>query len=209
MVQETLSQPSMSLLEQDALIEIFNIGIGKAAFALNRLTHEEVTLSIPQVELMRQPEAFAWISSQVNGHVIAIRQSFRGEFNGNAFLLFPQDQSLNLVRTLLAEYMPLASLSELEQEALIEVGNLILNACFGMVSNILELNVEISVPELRQGRMEDVFPDPFDDSWSLLMKIMFDLPSQNANGYVNFVMDLVSLSQFNTGIKNFLQRKLH
>lgn len=199
----------MSLLEQDALVEIFNIGIGKAAYALNRLINEEVTLSIPQLEMMRQPDAFAWILSQVSGNVIAIRQSFRGEFNGNAFLLFPQDQSLTLVRTLLSEFMPLSSLSELEQEALIEVGNLILNACFGMVSNILEMDVEISVPELRQGRLEDVFPNPFDDSWCLLMKIKFDLPSQKANGYLNFVMDLMSLNQFNTGIKSFLQRKLH
>ena len=63
---------------------------------------------------------------------------------GNAILLFPKSNSLQLVRTLLKDQVPLDNLTELEQEALLEVGNVMLNACFGTVTNLLQLNITIS-----------------------------------------------------------------
>ena len=44
-------------LEQDALTEIFNVGVGIAADALYQMGGEHVPLSVPVVELTSQHEA--------------------------------------------------------------------------------------------------------------------------------------------------------
>ena len=43
-------------LQQDALLEIFNIGVGKAAAALSKMTSEEVLLSVPTLEFLEWEE---------------------------------------------------------------------------------------------------------------------------------------------------------
>ncbi len=40
---------------------------------------------------------------------------------------------------------------ELEQEALAEVGNILLNACVATIANLLELNLAMSLPEILRG----------------------------------------------------------
>lgn len=39
-------------LEQDALTELFNIGVGYAASAMNELLNEELRLSVPSIEVL-------------------------------------------------------------------------------------------------------------------------------------------------------------
>ncbi len=65
-------------------------------------------------------------------------------------LVFPEVHSLELVRSLLKENVPLDSLTDLEQEALMEVGNIILNACLGSISNALGEPINCSMPSFRK-----------------------------------------------------------
>ena len=48
---------TLSELEQDAIAEAFNIGIGKAGSALSEMVGKEVTLSVPQLSITSLNEA--------------------------------------------------------------------------------------------------------------------------------------------------------
>ncbi len=57
-----------------------------------------------------------------------MRQAFQGAVEGNIALLFAKDSSFNLVGELVGDEVPLEDLPDIEQEAIAEVGNIVLNA---------------------------------------------------------------------------------
>ncbi len=196
----------LSPLEQDALSEVFNVGIGRAASALNKMVADEVLLTVPEVLIIPHRQAAEYIHARVDDKVTAIRQQVEGDFSGNAMLLFPSRNSLQLVRTLLRDQVPLSSLTELEQEALLEVGNVMLNACFGTITNLLQLRVKISLPELEQGDVGEIVRLQGEDSWALMLQVHFSLAKQDISGFVSFILDVISMQHLRHSLKSFVGR---
>jgi chemotaxis protein CheC len=79
--------------------------------------------------------------------MVAIRQRFRGGLNGTVLLIFPGAKSLELVRTLLGDDMPLETLTELEQETLLDVGNVILNSFLASFTEMMTMEFEFESAE--------------------------------------------------------------
>lgn len=153
----------LSDLEEDALKEMFNIGIGRAAAALSMMVNTEIVLSVPEVHHLHRKDAAALIGNKTTRQVSAIRQAFYGPFSGTAMLVYPEEQSLALVRALLRDDTPLALLSAMEQESLLEVGNVILNACLGSLANLIGVEILCELPEYFQGLLPTLLP-PQDDN---------------------------------------------
>lgn len=193
-------------LEEDALIEIFNIGMGRSAAVLNQIGNEEIAIDIPKLHLVRTEEAITKLLQQRLEPVSAVKQSFAGDFSGQAMLLFNQKDGLKLVRRLLADSVPLESLSELEQDSPSEIGNIILNACFGTVINFLNADIEIQMPVFRQGRISDIYDQDGENDWSLYLEVRFSLPSESIERSVALVMGVRSLEIFKGAVTNFVNQ---
>ena len=56
--------------------------------------------------------------------LVAIRQDFSGAFSGRALLIFPETNSLELVRAAVGRHLPLEDIVDVEDEALAEIGNI-------------------------------------------------------------------------------------
>jgi len=194
----------LSEIELDALKEIFNIGIGRSASSLNQMVSEEVELSIPELHFVSHEVAKSKLMKKNTGSVSAVTQSYRGDFSGQAMLMFSQENGLTLVRKLLGDDIPLSSLSDLEQDSLVEIGNIILNSCFGTVINFLDAKMEIDLPQFKQGTVEEIYQRVVESEWSLYIEVSFSLPSDNINGYISFLMDIKSLNVFKNSVKNFV-----
>lgn len=151
----------LDLFEEDALRELFNVGIGRAAHALSRMVDDEVHLSIPYLAIVSRTNAVTMLQERASNHVAVIRQDFEGAFDGAAFLIFPETSSLELVHSLIGEDSPLESLTELEQETLLEVGNIILNACLGSFANMMGLEFHFEIPEYFKGECDRVLDRRF------------------------------------------------
>lgn len=122
--------------------------------------------------------------------------------------MFPREQGLNLVRMLLNAQPALSGFTDLEQEALVEVGNIILNSCFGTVTNQLKFEVDIGIPEFVQGNPRDIIQAERDDCSALFLEVHFTLPSSNIEGFVTFVMDINCGERFSKAITEFVARVL-
>jgi len=196
----------LSELEIDALTEIFNIGIGRAADALNKMVSKTVELSIPSVEILSNKEAKVKLTFSDRAKVSAVTQKFVGDFSGQAFLMFDQESGLNLVRILLDKNVPIEVLSDLEEDSLVEIGNIILNACFGTVINFLESTIDIDMPEFIQGSIDDIFDDSNDQECSLYVKVKFSLPNDDIEGHISFLMDIKSLVIFQASVRQLVHK---
>lgn len=202
-------QPNITLneLECDAITELLNIGMGQAASSLSEMVNEEVKLAIPSVELISRPEALARLNGHLQRRIAAVKQHFEGPFWGDAMLLFPQEKSLELVRTLMRDDdMPLAMLTELEQDALTEVGNIILNSCLGSLANILSHELTSDLPIFISGTAKEVLDAcvPQGDDMVLFLRMDFALQAKDISGYVAFVLEIPSIEQFKCSIDNYL-----
>ena len=83
--------------------------------------------------------------------LVAVHQAFEGDISGRALLIFPETNSLELVRAVTGGDLPLEDIIELEQEALAETGNVILNGCLATIANMLQRNLKMSLPEMVRG----------------------------------------------------------
>jgi chemotaxis protein CheC len=202
-------QDALSELESDALIEIFNIGVGRSASALNKMVSQTVELSVPHVQLVKNWQLIDRLKAANAGRISAVSQKFVGDFSGTAMLIFSQESGLALVRELLGENIPLSSLSDMEQDSLVEVGNIILNACFGTVINFLETKIKVEMPRFQQGSVSDLYSDVQTHQSSLYVEVKFVLPNDSIEGYISFLMDIRSLGIFKQSIRDFVHRMTH
>ena len=199
-----MTNMGLTELENDALAEIINIGMGRAADSLSQMVSEEVKLSVPVLRILQGDGAADEISGMTDKDISGVTQDFEGILSGRAMLLFPEKQSMNLVRLLLKDEVPLEMMSELEKEALTEVGNIILNACFGTVANTLTFELNSTLPVFVQGKTTALFENEVELQSVLILQVDFSLPSKDIKGFVTFLMDFDSLDILKKRIQDFV-----
>lgn len=194
-------------LQRDAITELLNIGMGYAAFSLSQMLDDEVKLSIPSVELLSRQDAATHIEADPYKRVVAIKQHFEGSFWGNVFLLFPKDKSLDLVKALMRQDLTHDMLTELEQDALMEVGNVILNSCLSTLADVLmKEEVSSGLPIFMIGSVQEVLDATVSLAEEIVMflRMDFKLHSSNIYGYVAFILDISSINRFKTSVNKYV-----
>jgi len=203
---------TLSELERDALTEIVNIGVSRAAASLRKMVGEQVLLSVPSVDIISQKTASALLGERESGDVVAVRQDFSGAFAGRALLIFPQANSFDLVRAVAGAEMSHDEAAEMEQEALAETGNVILNGCLATMANMLRRSLSMSLPEVLRGDAPTLFglrtEDP-EEQLVLFLYINFAIRGRDIRGYIAVLMDLPSLSALKLLISDFIDRVMN
>ncbi len=200
---------ALSELERDALTELVNIGVSRAASSLRKMIGEEVLLSVPSIEIMAPHNAARLIGERETDELVAIQQQFEGAFSGRALLIFPRVTSIDLVRAIMGADVPPDQIEEMEQEALAETGNVILNGCLATMANMLKRSLNISLPEVVRGdggRLFTLTPTPTDDGLVLFLYINFSVRNKDIRGYIAMLMDLPSLAALRELIAGFIDR---
>ena len=197
------TQVDLTELERDALAELANIGVSRAAANLRKMVGKQVLLSVPSVEVLNQKTAAALVGEREGDKLVAVRQTFSGSFSGRALLIFPQAKSLELIRAITGD----AETEDVEDEALAETGNVILNGCLATMANILHQTLTISLPEVVRGSGARLFElkDPPDSSGLVLfLYINFSILDLDVRGYIALLMDLPSLSNLKVLLGEFI-----
>lgn len=205
----TLIDVTLDELERDALTELVNIGVSRAAASLRKMVGKQVLLSVPSVEVVTQEAAAALIGQRESDDLVAIRQEFAGAFSGQALLIFPEDNSLELVRAIIGDEVDAAEVASLKDEALAETGNVILNSCLGTVANMLNQSLQMSLPKVLYGDgkvLFDVGAEPANDGLVLFLYINFSVRDRNIRGYIAMIMDLPSLGALKELLGDFIER---
>jgi chemotaxis protein CheC len=197
-------------LEHDALTELVNIGVSRAAGSLRKMVGHQVLLSVPALEIVSRRAAATLIREREAGALVAIRQEFAGAFAGRALLIFPQANSLSLVRAVTGDELDATEVAELEDEALAETGNVVLYGCLASMANMLQRPLTMSLPEIIRGDGQVLFEMNDDselrDGIVLFLYINFSVSGRDIRGYIAMLMDLPSLEALKVLIAEFLER---
>ena len=166
-------------LESDALAELANVAMARASVSLRTMIQHEVLLSVPNVEILAPKEAVAKVAKPGNPNLVAVRQDFSGVFSGRALLIFPEASSLELVRVVVGRQLALEDIVDLEDEALAETGNIILNSWVATIANLLKKNLKMSLPVVIRRDQSHIFESASPrESLILFLHIKFDISRQ-------------------------------
>ena len=75
----------LSDIERDALSELSNIAMARAAASLRQMVEYQVMLSVPNVEIVSKEAATELLGKSNNPKLVAIRQDFTGPFPAARF----------------------------------------------------------------------------------------------------------------------------
>lgn len=196
-------------LEQDALTEVVNIGVSRAAASLRKMVGHQVLLSVPAVEIVSREKAATLLGERESNGLVAVRQSFFGAFSGRAMLIFPEENSLALARAVTGDELDEDELKEMEQEALAETGNVILNSCLATMANMLRRPLTMSIPTVCRGTGTTLLAEQETveaDGLVLFLYINFSVRHRDLRGYIAMMMDMPSLRALKGLLAEFIQQ---
>jgi chemotaxis protein CheC len=193
--------------ERDALAEIANMGVSRAANSLRQMVGEQVLLSVPAVNMVTRQAASRFVERGNETRLVAVGQSFDGPFAGRALLIFPAAQSLELVRLIVGEEHTLEDVIDLEQEALAETGNIILNACLATIANMLHRTMRMSLPTVVRGDGKTLFDvESVGEAGNLVLFLYIDftIKKRDIRGFVALLMDMPSIAALKEIVRDFI-----
>jgi chemotaxis protein CheC len=197
----------LSTIERDALAEIGNMGVARAATSLRQLLGEQILLSVPAVRIVSRETAARLVEKGNSTKLVAVQQGFEGPFSGRALLIFPEAQSLELVRAVVGEEHSLEDVIALEQEALAETGNIILNACLATIANVLRQTMRMSLPSVVRGSGATLFGAGGESgNMVLFLYIDFTIKRRDLHGFIALLMDLPSIAALKAIVNDFIGR---
>ena len=186
-------------VQHDALIELLNIGFGRAAASLSELTGHRVLLEVPHVSIHPIQELATALRAFVDDQVATVHQIFSGPVGGDALLVL-DFKAAGMLKELLTNEPPLPlPIDASGREVLTEVGNILLNACLGTFGNILKVQVSFSVPSLSLDTLHDVMRSLLVNReglrYALVVHAGFRLRDTEVTGYLVIVLSVASLDR--------------
>jgi len=180
--------------QKDFITELMNIAMGQAAGSMSEMIDDEVTLSVPHITFISRQEVIAKFSSHVEGDLSGVAQKISGTLDGELLLLFPSDKSLSVVEMMMQDTLSLDGLAELEQEALCEIGNILLNAVISSLADNLGETFQSSLPGYITGDCGNIIPgSPLSEEAVLFLQVDFCFAKKSVDGYVIILMDVDSV----------------
>ncbi len=188
----------LTAMQVDALTEIVNIGVGRAASSLSDIIGAHILLKVPAVNIFPLSKLPDILSSFHNGKLVSVLQGFQGDFSGTSALVFPPESALRLVTALTGNDSLSPTMDAVRSGTLVEVGNIIINAILGTMGNMLESNFIFSLPEYREIKnLADAIgldPKSIKEGLILLAEANFNISSLEINGYIFILFKLQSIT---------------
>ncbi|WP_231038447.1 chemotaxis protein CheC [Pectinatus haikarae] len=139
---------NLSAMQLDAIREIGNVGAGNSATALSQLINKKIDMDVPSVSvvpLADVPDLVGGPDTMVAGIFLRVY----GKAPGSVLFLMPRESAFYLVEHLLGEQKSAdGELTEMDQSALMEIGNILAGAYLNALSYYTKLTLLPSIPAM-------------------------------------------------------------
>lgn len=133
--------------QEDALIEVVNVGISKSAKVLSNLLKQAVKVSIPEIQLLDLNQIPLEDIFNYQNAISYVYQHLSGGIKGCIFLVY-QDKQIDIFMSPILEKARQAdaNVELIEREGMLEVGNILVSSLLSGMVNMLKTNVSIGAP---------------------------------------------------------------
>ena len=185
-------------LDHDALTELFNIGLHRAAASLSELTGQRIEVELPRLWVCPIEETHLRLRELIEGELATVHQIFMGSVTGDAILVLEYEAASRLAALLTqGDVAPDGRLDQSAREVLTEVGNVILSSCLSAFGDMLHVSVTFSVPRIHVESLEVMLRSLKVESdelhYTLLAATRFRLTEGEVGGYLLIAVGIASL----------------
>jgi chemotaxis protein CheC len=186
-------------LDTDALTELFNIGLHRAASSLSELTGQRILVDLPRLWICRIQDTYDRLVAFLDGDLATVHQIFRGSVNGDAVLVLDYESAARLTALMTDGSVAVGGrLDQSAREVLAEVGNVILSSCLSSFGDMLHVAVTFSVPRMHveslDGLLRSLQVEDSELNYALLAATRFRLSEGEVGGYLMIAVGMSSLS---------------
>jgi chemotaxis protein CheC len=190
---------NLSQFELDALNELFNIGLHRAAASLSELTGKRVQVDLPRLWVCSIDELKERLMEVVSGDLATVHQFFGGPVAGDAVLLLEYEKAVMLADLLTGGEVALGGrLDQSAREVIAEIGNVVLSSCLGAFGNVLHVAVSFAVPRIQVESLDGMLRTVVIDRdqgipYAMVAATQFGLADLEISGYLIVVIGVKSL----------------
>ena len=190
----------------DALQELLNIGVGRAAGSLNQMIEKPIRLHIPFIQLGTIEELAPNIQQIQQSPLSSVQLPFQGTFSGSACLLFPTKSAAALVTALIGEEEDHDTMDCLQEATLKEIGNIVLNGVMGSLANILQSQLTYSVPFYQETSLQALVQPMTSDSCKmvLLAQTRFTIEEYAITGDIMLMLGIADMGLLINTLSKFM-----
>lgn len=189
----------ISGLCKDMMKEIGSIGTGNAATSLSKMLQAEVNMEVPNVDILGFTDAVYHLGDPEEMVCCVLARLEKG-INGMMLFLLKMDFINEILRrTLGKEIEDYSQMGELEISAVTEIGNIIISSYILSMSNLVGIQIDISVPVVGINMLGGILSVPMAEIGQISDKIFMiqgkcTIGGQDMESNVMFLPDIDSLN---------------
>lgn len=142
------------------------------------------------------PRPLDRVAGFTGASLVGVQQVTEGAFSGSATWLLSEQDGLDLVRIFLNDGPPIANLTDLEQDALSEIGNIILNGYLGGFVSNFGGDTDASLPAYLSGSPDGILsPNKGVDPSILVSQLVIGVGSSYVKSCIVYEMNRASIDR--------------
>lgn len=194
-------------LQTDAVKELMNVGVNNSTNILSHILNAEINLKIPVVRFCKATEIMQELEILGSKELAAVTMEFKGAFSGISQLVFSQESANKLVNIFSRDLVSEDELDEVKAGALIEIGNIVLNATLAEFSNLFKDEFDFFVPNFYENYENDFYPSiyKYSDDVVLLGQTIFSIEEFKITGDIIIFMKIESFKHFISLIDKYIK----
>jgi len=185
--------------ELDALREMGNIGASHAATSLSQMLMSEVSMTVPEVEIVDISDLSSYFGTEIAALVVF---EIQGEINPGGYVVLhvPRDSAIRMTNAMLGSEDMDREFNEMDRSALIEVGNIMVSQFLDATATLLGIVMLPSPPALEIDMSHAAFGSivaqvAFDIDEIILFKTELTSEVHNVESTIILLPDSTTLSE--------------
>lgn len=202
----------ISELELDALGELANVGLSRAAKQLSELLNDFIEMTTPSVQVVKMEQVEETLQLDPHALVAAVWQNYSGETEGSCILIFPSEDSKALVRSLVGPSMMGAGeddIRAIELDAMMEIGNIIITSGMVVIAEMLGRELQMSIPRYMEGNLPSIMNQQNQDNsgtqmLAIIMSTDLKASKRGIQGQMVMLMSISSVRELLSELNKLL-----
>ena len=198
-----ISQRSLEILQ-----EMVNVGVGKGAQVLNTLLSHHVVLDVPRLVETTAEGLLAAMEFPDGQKLSCVQMAYQGQLQGEVQLLFSAEAASQMISLIMAQEVSPEELDFIRQATLTEVGNIVINAVIGTLSNLLGFHLQYTLPSFRGGSLSQIESQHERGSKELILlaKTSFTIETLSLKGNMILFFSWPTYKNLEEALEGYVQR---
>lgn len=195
-------------IQADTIKELMNVGVNESTNILSQMLKVDIELTVPEVKILRPEDLMKELYNLGSSDLSAVNMEFRNHFSGLSQLVFSQESATKLVEVFSREVLMTDEFDEIKAGALVEIGNIILNAVLAEFSNFFGHEFEFFIPEYFENYHSDFYQNinNYVDDVVLVGKTLFVVEQYKISGDIVLYLNIKSFNYFISLVDDYLKR---